>query len=378
MPEQKTGVSRLRVALDTTFAGVNPTGVGLYSARLATELRNQSTAYGLDLKCYGPACKPPGSRSGLLGTFQEWPTYTHGLLPARLLAFRPRIVHATSHIGPLWGSGRLIVTVHDLIFMRFPEDYQRGWLALTRALLPRVLRRATAIIADSHATKDEIEHFFGIRPAKIVVIYPGIDSEIERAYTTKLTVTNWTGAPYMLCLGPWVQRKNLPVVAKAFSLLAPRLPEVQLVITGEKPRGMKGHTGEELLSHVSDEYHNRVHLVGYVSQAEKQALIANASVLCYPSRLEGFGLPPLEAMALGTPVVAAASPAVVEVTGGAALTVDPDDPAKWADAIEQLLSVPERPERLRSAGLRRSALFTWERCASQTADLYRRVASRYL
>src|SRR5206468_8007353 len=87
---------RLKIALDTTFAGVNPTGVGLYSARLATELRNQSTTYGLDLKCYGPACKPEGPRSGLLGTIQEWPTYTHALLPARLLAFRPRIVHSTS------------------------------------------------------------------------------------------------------------------------------------------------------------------------------------------------------------------------------------------------------------------------------------------
>jgi len=378
MPVRSSGESHLRVALDTSFAGVNPTGVGLYAARLAAELRNQSTAYGLDLKCFGPACKPEGVRSGLLGTLQEWPTYTHALLPARLLAFHPQVVHSTSHIGPLWGPGRLIVTVHDLIFMRFPEDYQPGWLAITRALLPRVLRRATAIIADSHATKDEIEHFFGTRSGKIVVIYPGIDSEIERAHTTKLTAANWNEAPYILCLGPLVRRKNLPVAAQAFSLLAPRLPEVQLVITGVRPRGMKGHTSQDLLSHVTGEYRNRVHLVGYVSQAEKQALIANASVLCYPSRLEGFGLPPLEAMALTTPVVAASSPAVVEVTGGAALTVDPDDPAKWADAIEQLLSVPESAERLRSEGLRRSALFTWERCAQQTARLYRLVASRYV
>src|SRR5438876_4966487 len=108
--------------------------------------------------------------------------------------------------------------------MRFPEDYQPGWLAITRALLPRVLRRATAIIADSHATKDEIEHFFGVRGGKIVVIYPGIDSEIERASATKLTAPNWGDAPYILCLGPWVRRKNLTVVAKAFSLLASRLP----------------------------------------------------------------------------------------------------------------------------------------------------------
>ena len=165
----------LRVALDTTYAGVNTTGVGLYSARLASELRMQARDLALEIRCFGSACKPAGARSNAVATFQEWPTYTHGILPLQLLAAGPQIVHSTSHIGPLRGPGKLIVTVHDLIFMRYPQDYQRGWLAITRALLPFVLRRAKAIIADSHATKRDIQMFFGVSERKIAVIYPGID-----------------------------------------------------------------------------------------------------------------------------------------------------------------------------------------------------------
>jgi len=270
----------------------------------------------------------------------------------------------------------LIVTVHDLIFMRYPQDYHAGWLAITNALLPRVLRRAAAIIADSHATKADVTRFFDVREGKVVVIYPGIDaatpSELHQRDTS---IQKLSGeAPYILCLGPWVRRKNLPVVVEAFSLLAPRIPELGLVITGERPRGMQGDTEEELLSHLSSEYRNRVHLVGYVSQADKEALVSHAGVLGYPSCFEGFGLPPLEAMSLGTPVVAAATPAVMEVAGGAALMVDPDDPAQWAAAIEQVLRSSGVADRLRAAGMRRSALFTWERCARQTAQLYKLVA----
>jgi glycosyltransferase involved in cell wall biosynthesis len=379
----------LRVALDTSYAGINPTGVGLYSARLARELRRLAGECALDIYCFGPACKRDGAPNKLLGTFQEWPSYTHGVLPAQLLALRPRVVHSTSHMGPLWGPGELIVTVHDLIFMRYPEDYQAGWLAITKALLASVLRRARAIIADSQATKDDLRAFFGVRHGKIVVIYPGIDGAIDdgrptiddrrstiddRRPTTDDRPAITGGRPYVLCLGPWVRRKNLEVVVQAFAWLAERVPGVDLVITGDTPRGMKGYTRQELLSYVSDEYRRRVKLVGYVSSEEKQALVGGASVLCYPSRFEGFGLPPLEAMAAGVPVVAADTPAVVEVTGGAALISDPDEPREWSAAIESVLLDPGLARRLREAGLRRSADFTWAACARRTALLYRSVA----
>jgi glycosyltransferase involved in cell wall biosynthesis len=106
----------------------------------------------------------------------------------------------------------------------------------------------------------------------------------------------------------------------------------------------------------------------------RNALVARATALCYPSRFEGFGLPPLEAMAAGVPVLAADTPAVAEVSGGAALLADPDDPEAWAQALRRLLAEPGLAEQLRRDGLRRSAQFTWAYCARQTARLYKRVA----
>ncbi|MEO8286422.1 MAG: glycosyltransferase family 1 protein [Chloroflexota bacterium] len=367
----------LPVALDTTYAGVNPTGVGIYSARLADELRRNSARLGIRLICYGPACVPQGPHRTIPGTIQEWPVYTHGILPVRLLATRPGIVHSTSHIGPLWGPGRLIVTVHDLIFMRYPADYNPAWLAITRAILPSVLRRATAIIADSQATKDDIQTFFGVHSGKIVVIYPGMDQPSAAAQATENQYRrNNDDKPYILCLGPWVRRKNIEVVLRAFSILAPVIPDLRLILTGDRPPGMKGYSRAELFSYIDAKHNSRIELTGYVTSSEKHQLIAGASALCYPSRIEGFGLPPLEAMAAGTPVVASNTPAVAEVTGGAALLVNPDDPFDWARTLEQLLLNADLRAALRKAGLSRSRNFTWQRCAEQTARLYHRVAER--
>ena len=159
-------------------------------------------------------------------------------------------------------------------------------------------------------------------------------------------------------------------------MLASDLEELDLVITGDTPRGMKGYSRDELFGLLPAEIHSRLHLVGYVSQESRNALVAGATALCYPSRFEGFGLPPLEAMAAGVPVVASDTPAVAEVTGGAALLAHPDDPRAWAQALRRLRDEPALAEQLRAAGKRRSADFTWARCALQTARLYRRVAQR--
>src|SRR5882762_4237938 len=127
----------LRVALDTSFAGLNPTGVGKYSRRLVEHIGYLAQSRNVRVRCYGPCQTGDLHGRALGGLYYEWPSYTQVALPLFLTKYHPDVVHSTSHLGPTWGPGRRVVTVHDVIFRRYPEDYDKLWLATTRALLPR-------------------------------------------------------------------------------------------------------------------------------------------------------------------------------------------------------------------------------------------------
>lgn len=335
------------------------------------------------MRCFGPSCTPDAQHLPLGGLYQEWPTYIQIALPAKLVRFCPHVVHSTSHLGPLLAPGRLVVTVHDLIFRRFPADYAALWLAITRALFPLVLRRASAVIADSRATRRDLVRFYGVGPEKIKVVYPGVDDRCRApvaAARIEQARHKYDLGPsrYALCLGPWVRRKNLGVVIAAFGLLAARLPDLMLVITGRPTTGMRSGDVGQALASLSEEARSRVRTVGHVTSEELQALLAGASALAYPSRVEGFGLPPLEAMAAGVPAVVSSAEAVVEATGGAAIVVRSSDARGWAAALESVISDPDVAARLVAAGRDWSARFTWEECALQALAVYREVASRHV
>ena len=374
----ETGDQPLRVALDTTFAGTNPTGVGLYSRRLAAHLRKIAAEENLVLRCIGPACRA-NIPSGLGAILQEWPIFTQIAVPLLVAGNHVDIVHSTSHLGPVFSTARRVVTVHDLLFVRYPHDYNPIWLAITKTLLPSILRRATAIIADSMTTALDIHHYYGTPKLKINVIYPGIDRTSQLKHDNKDgTSANGSlseGAPYILCLGPWVGRKNLRVVIAAFERLADRYDNVRLVVTGSQPRGMKSEGPGELLTRLPTHVQKRVHLTGHLQSSELQKVMQGASVLAYASRFEGFGLPPLEAMHYGVPVVASDTRVAHEIYGNAALYAPPDDPDKWADTLERVLGDTDLRLGLKRAGLARSKHFSWERCAQECVALYRQIHS---
>jgi glycosyltransferase involved in cell wall biosynthesis len=369
----------LRVALDTSFAGVNETGVGLYSRQLARGLEALARAGELSLRCIGPSC--PDERPLLpVGVYREWPSYTQLFLPVALAKYRPHVVHSTSHLGPLWGPGRKVVTVHDLIFRRYPNDYNPLWLVITRAALPLVLSRATSVIVDSKTTGRDLQRVYRVNERKIRVIYPGVDERFGTSVTQAEIADmrqrlDLGDAPYLLLMGPWVRRKNLEVVIAAFAQVAEVLPSARLAITGRPAPGMRNSGVQSALESLPSSARERVRTPGHVATGDLLALVKGAAVLAYPSLYEGFGLPPLEAMSAGVPVVVSDSPVLSEVAGGAALVARVGSPREWAGALLAILTDRARSGELAAKGRERAAQFTWERAVRRTVKVYREAAA---
>lgn len=377
----------LRIALDTTFAGRNPTGVGVYSRQIFAalkELATNNTSYLIPhtsclVKAFGSAAYPAPARWRDLAL--ENPLTTQIALPLALLAWRPAIVHSTAFVGPLWGPGRLVVTFHDTIYHRYPADYDPLWLRVIETLAPPTLRRARAVLCDSAATRDDLQATYPVDPRKLHVVYPGLDpafhAPVDPAQVAAVRARYDLAGRYVLHTGALVRRKNLPFLVRAFSRYVEEREdrETLLAFTGRVAPGMPG--GAALTQAIRDSpVRRRIRLLGQVPRADLPALYAGAALLAYPTLYEGAGLPPLEAMAVGTPALVSTTPAVRELAGPAAWCADPLDEAAWVTGLAQTLDNAGVRAHLIAAGRAHAAAFTWERCAVETLAIYRRLLSR--
>jgi glycosyltransferase involved in cell wall biosynthesis len=258
------------------------------------------------------------------------------------------VLHCTTFRAPLRASVPVIVTVHDLAVLHFPEHFTAWTRLYGKSSLRQVLRSATRILAVSEFTKRDVAETVGVPPDKIDVAYNAVDSAL---FTPEGEAAD---GDFVLAVGTLEPRKNLPRLIEATAKLG-----VELRIAGA--RGWGGVAAEG--SHVT--------WVGRPTDAELAVLLRGASCLAYPSLWEGFGIPVLEAMACGTPVVTSQGSAMAEVADGAAELVDPRDVDAIAAGIERALS---RRDELRAAGLERSARFTWSAAADAVVDSYRRAA----
>jgi glycosyltransferase involved in cell wall biosynthesis len=294
-------------------------------------------------------------------------------LPRMEWLVRFDVLFAPNFVSPPTRRRALVVTVHDLAFRRFPETAPHGtrwWLAR----IDRTLARAARIIVVSDSTRRDLLEFYPVAPERVSVIHHGVDREVfapaPAEAVGEVRARFRVDGPYLLALGGIEPRKNLPNLVEAFAALPSDVRPALVVAGGEvawNPEGRRLLEGA--LSKVPGDVRRRVVLAGYVSEPEKVALLSGAEALVCPSLYEGFGLPLLEAMACGTPVLTSDVSALPEVAGDAALLVDPREVDSIRQGLERLLRDEELRRTLARAGAERAATFTWERTARSTADV---------
>ena len=280
-------------------------------------------------------------------------------LTASLARLAPSLFHATSFSLPLLWPGRLVATLHDANHLALPEFYGPRQKLYYRVVVGPRARLASALVTVSEFSRRELARHLGLSAYRFQVIPQGVDPRFTlQPATERARVRQRLGLPprYLLSVGNPKPFKNLALLSR----IVARLPEPLVVLAGESDPKALGLPPEVLcLSHVAED--------------DLPGLYAGASALLFPSRYEGFGLPALEAMACGTPVIAADGSALHEVVGRAGLLVDPEDAEGWLAAAGRVVRDEALARELVEFGRVRAARFSWDDCARQTLQVYRRV-----
>jgi glycosyltransferase involved in cell wall biosynthesis len=285
------------------------------------------------------------------------------------------LYHATDFVlPPTRPSTRTVLTVHDLSFVRAPDAVSPALRQYLSRVVPRSVRRADHVLADSQATKDDLIALYGAAPEKIDVLLSGVNPRFQpvRDPATLAAVRaryRIGQAPFVLSVGTVQPRKNYERLIRTMAQLPGELQGIHLVIAG----GRGWLQGPIYAAVDSLGLRDRVHFIGFADDADLPALYSAARCLAFPSLYEGFGLPVLEAMACGTPVVTSNVSSLVEVAGDATLLVDPLSVEQIAESLVRLLTDEGQRAALIERGFRQAAQFTWHRAAAQLRALYERL-----
>lgn len=360
----------MRVALDATPLTEPSGGIARYVAELALALRaefpedeywlvsDQVWEGGPDLPCGRPPKNWLARRWWLAG------------LPMELRRIRADVFHGTDFGAPYLSLNPSVLTLHDCSPW-LAGDLRQTAADRVRRRAPWALRAATVILTPSEAVRREVITRFGLAPSRVratplapsAVFRPRPDDEVQRT----LTALNLR-QPYLLFVGTQDRRKNLPALIQAWRIAKPVRPGLGLVLVGravaDSPLLIPG--GEPGLT-----------VAGRLDDEVVAALVSGAEAFVYPSLYEGFGLPVLEAMQAGAPVIISRDPALLETAGGAALTADATSPADLARAVIELTGDPSRRREWQERGWRRAAQFSWRQTAIRTRELYVEALRRF-
>jgi glycosyltransferase involved in cell wall biosynthesis len=364
----------MRVGVNAQILSDHDAGVATYVRNLLIRLARLATNH--ELHIFG---NPRYIQPGLPVSARVVPT--HGLIRGRFRRILweqlllPRTIQSLKldrmfypdYAVPLVGhSCRTVITVHDLSYIAMPEFFTRGRSRFKSFVTGKSVQRADTIIAVSQATKRECERLLGVPPEKVKVVYNGIDAVFRPVVNPvrRQEVKQKYGLQdrFIVFVGTLEPRKNLPRLLEAYALLLrqSKVPH-NLVVAGGK-----GWMFDSVFAAVTSHgLSDHVQFLGYVPQTDLVAVYGLASALVYPSLYEGFGFPPLEAMACGTPAIVSNQSSLPEITGDAAELVDPNDPADIARGMLRVLDDPLRAEELRLRGFARVKQFSWDRSAAE-------------
>ena len=371
-----------RIAIDYTPAYEQTGGIGRYVRELTAALAalDQENEYRLFVSGANRRDLPPAPS----GNF-HWkatsltPRWLARIwqrarmpLPAEVFTGRVDLYHATDFVlAPTLPGTRTLLTVHDLSFVRVPEAASPPLKAYLDVVVPRSVASADHILADSAATKADLVEFYETPAEKITVLYSGVGKYFRPinsrdALEEALKRHGLNGINYMLSVGTVQPRKNYSRVIEALAEARCRGQDLHFAIAGGR-----GWLEEEMTRTIERTgLADHVHLLGFVDDQDLPALYSGAGMLMMPSLYEGFGLPLLEAMACGTPVITSNLSSLPEVAGDAALLVDPYDVSAISDAIVAIASNAETRARLIAGGFHQVTKFTWTRAATQLMSIY--------
>lgn len=370
----------MKVALELQPCCGNRSGIGTYTYELAKRLRNgdrlefagnvfnflhrndnASTLAGIQMPVRTQTCMP----YGVYRRIWHMVPFSYGMMfpEADLSVF-------FNYIVPPRVKGKIITTIHDMTYLRFPETMDRRNLTRITKDIRSSVARSNHILAVSEFSKQEIIELLKVEPEKISVVYNAPSVPAERVSANVLAERYSVQSPYLLYVGTIEPRKNLARLIRAYEQLRDESNfSHQLVLAGGNGWG----TEEVHRTAQESKYTKDIIFTGYISGAEKSALYAGAAAFLFPSLYEGFGIPPLEAMRFGCPVVCADAASLPEVVGEAAVLVDPMNTASISRGIWRVLSDVDYAARLSALGSDQVEKFTWEASAQKLTEICRRV-----
>lgn len=373
----------MRILIDSTPVPVGRTGAGIYADHLiealAPLLRPDDRAFILvqsdDTHLRGlVACHPSLTElvvpSRVLRNRLALALYEQCILPLVVLRHRIDILHSLHYTFPLLCGAKRVVTLHDMTHSLHPEMHTRGRTLAMSGFARLAMRHADAVLFVSKSTRADAERLFGpgnnFRAVTPLAVDKDAFANIAPDTIGETLSRLGIQQPYILFLGTLEPRKNLVRLIHAFDSLGPEYAAYRLVIAG-KPGW---HYDAALAAIENSPTKSRIQRLGYVAPEDKAGLIAGCAVLAYPSLYEGFGLPVLEGMAAGVPVVTSNVSSMPEIAGDAAVLVDPSSTEQIAEAIRSVLSNTTLAQRMRDAGKLRAAKFSWKETARLTYVAY--------